>query len=714
MSDVAAPAVEDEGPRVCERGGGGWFVPLIESEHDWPVSVRAVLYALAMVYLFLGMNITCDAFMDAISTITARKIRKKNTETGRTVTHLLWNDTIANLTLLALGSSAPEIMLSIVEIVARNDFYAGNFGPQTIVGSAAFNLFVIVSVCIFVIPSPEVRLIHQVGVFNVTAIFSMVMYFWMIFIVQFSSPEVIDVWEGVMTVCFFPVLLSMAYLTDTGYFDYWNYRIALLFNRGVQYEEEEFDEDAAENEGGSESGDEEQEQIDEGFELNADMVLDCDGRPFIVPAGILTFDQEQLEVPASDQEQKVTLRVHRKNGWMGEISCIYRTDSLSSVPGFGYEENEGLIAFADGEDVAEIEITILPRKVWKRSDEFQVIIQEADGGAIFNPFHDGGEEQNICTIKVLSRANSWEEPRFHKFLRKADSMTNWDQIRLGNACWYANVQGAFMDIYDTAEGGQPTRLAWIAYFICLPWKLYGALFAPPPPYLGGWLCFMTCIFHIGFLTSIILDFAELFGCVADIKDGITAITFVALGTSMPDLFASKIAAVQDEWADASIVNVTGSNSVNVILGIGVPWTLAAIYWKVQGATDEWKAAFPELVNDYPGGAFVVAGGDLPFAVLTFFVAALVCLMTIRIRRFKCGGELGGPFKKKLLSSALLLSLWSIWVLLSVWKMAYNMADLGGQMADLVTAENLYFLIGVIMNTAFVVVSVGDLIDKLSN
>ena len=43
------------------------------------------------------------------------------------------------------------------------------------------------------------------------------------------------------------------------------------------------------------------------------------------------------------------------------------------------------------------------------------------------------------------------------------------------------------------------------------------------------------------------------------------------------MFASKVSAVQDQHADASISNVTGSNAVNVFLGIGVAWTLAAFH-----------------------------------------------------------------------------------------------------------------------------------------
>ena len=53
---------------------------------------------------------------------------------------------------------------------------------------------------------------------------------------------------------------------------------------------------------------------------------------------------------------------------------------------------------------------------------------------------------------------------------------------------------------------------------------------------------------------------------------------------LPDTFASKTAAIEDDTADNSVGNVTGSNAVNVFLGIGIAWTIAAIYWESQGLT----------------------------------------------------------------------------------------------------------------------------------
>ena len=52
-------------------------------------------------------------------------------------------------------------------------------------------------------------------------------------------------------------------------------------------------------------------------------------------------------------------------------------------------------------------------------------------------------------------------------------------------------------------------------------------------YWGGWACFTVSILVIGLLTGLIGDIASHFGCSIGLKDAVTAITFVALGTSLP-------------------------------------------------------------------------------------------------------------------------------------------------------------------------------------
>ena len=140
-------------------------------------------------------------------------------------------------------------------------------------------------------------------------------------------------------------------------------------------------------------------------------------------------------------------------------------------------------------------------------------------------------------------------------------------------------------IYDavTVNGGDvegASGMDYVMHVITFPWKVLFAM-VPPPGMLGGWLCFFCSLFAIGLLTAVVGDLAGIFGCLVGLEDTVTAITFVALGTSLPDLFASKQAAAQEKYADNAIGNVTGSNSVNVFLGLGLPWMLAAIYWEVK-------------------------------------------------------------------------------------------------------------------------------------
>merc|ERR1719461_774529 len=184
---------------------------------------RGVLYILLMVWLFIGVAIVSDRFMESIEMITAqeKEVTIKDPKTGREqiIIVKVWNETVANLTLMALGSSAPEIMLSVIEIWAKN-FEAGDLGPGTIVGSAAFNLFMIIGLCMYVIPDDEVRKIKHLRVFFVTATWSVFAYVWLYFILGFISYGKVESWEGILTFLFFPATVYTAFVADRRMFFY--------------------------------------------------------------------------------------------------------------------------------------------------------------------------------------------------------------------------------------------------------------------------------------------------------------------------------------------------------------------------------------------------------------------------------------------------------------------------------------------------------------
>ncbi|XP_036345915.1 sodium/calcium exchanger 1-like, partial [Rhagoletis pomonella] len=177
---------------------------------------RGIIYFLAMCYLFIGVAIVSNRFMESIEVITSSEKRvtvlNKNGQ-KETISVRVWSQTVANLTLMALGSSAPEIFLSIIEMFQKN-FEAGDLGPGTIVGSAAYNLFIIIAICMVVIPKGQVRKIRNFRVFVVTSVWSTFAYIWLCLIVKYISPGVIDIWEGLLTFIFFPILVYHAYITE--------------------------------------------------------------------------------------------------------------------------------------------------------------------------------------------------------------------------------------------------------------------------------------------------------------------------------------------------------------------------------------------------------------------------------------------------------------------------------------------------------------------
>lgn len=180
-------------------------------------AAKAFVYIIAMFFMFLGISIISDRFMASIEIITSQEkditIKDKVTGKKQVITVKIWNETVSNLTLMALGSSAPEILLSVIEIIGRG-FKAGELGPSTVVGSAAFNLFMITAVCVSVLPPGEVRRIKHLRVFAFTATCSVFAYVWMYIILKVSTPGIIEVWEGIITLACFPGMVIVAWMID--------------------------------------------------------------------------------------------------------------------------------------------------------------------------------------------------------------------------------------------------------------------------------------------------------------------------------------------------------------------------------------------------------------------------------------------------------------------------------------------------------------------
>jgi solute carrier family 8 (sodium/calcium exchanger) len=327
---------------------------------------------------------------------------------------------------------------------------------------------------------------------------------------------------------------------------------------------------------------------------------------------------------------------------------------------------------------AQIPINVKAKGRYEGSEMFRLILSEPTNGARFDESTDGGKDTNILSVFIEAPADA--KTHVDKVSRLLQ--LNWDKAKIGTNNWAEQFTSALYPGGDPESAKEAGMSEKVLHFASIFWKLVFALI-PPTDYAGGWACFCVALCMIGLVTAIIGDLASLLGCAMGISDGITAITFVALGTSLPDTFASKTAAVQDPYAYASIGNITGSNSVNVFLGLGLPWMIGAFYWDAAGPSSEWKDTYgtvfttdgAEYIADrYPEGGFVVKAGALSFSVIVFTICALVCIAWLIARRKLFGGELGGADGPKYATAGFFVMLWFVYVGMSSWDSTRREAE----------------------------------------
>uniref|UniRef100_A0A8C1WAF3 Solute carrier family 8 member 4a n=1 Tax=Cyprinus carpio TaxID=7962 RepID=A0A8C1WAF3_CYPCA len=852
---------------------------------------RAIVYFVALIYMFLGMSIIADRFMSSIEVITSQEkeitIKKPNGETT-TATVRIWNETVSNLTLMALGSSAPEILLSVIEVCGHK-FEAGHLGPSTIVGSAAFNMFIIIAICVYVVPDGEVRKIKHLRVFFVTAAWSIFAYIWLYMILSVFSPGVVEVWEAVLTFLFFPLCVVQAWIADRRllFYKYVHKRYRADKNRGIIIETEgdgmftkmdmEMDGQgtnshhkealdgmlAGVEEGGGGEEEEARREMARTLKELKQRHPEKDMEQLIEMANYQVLVQQQksrafyriqatrmmigagniLKKHAADQARKVVscheanaqeedphtiylefepshyqcfencgslkLSVTRHGGDSGcTVKVDYRTEDGTANAGSDYEFAEGTLVFKPGETVKELTVGVIDDDIFEEDEHFYVnlsnprvvhraevsvldpnavtpgnsiigsshvppkaalgnvhtatvTIYDDDHAGIFTfesnstrvsesvgimqvkvhrtsgargkvavPYHTtegtakagedyeevagkleflNDETMKILEVKIIDDEEYEKNKTFtihlgepvlleigqkhgdsndnkpvvgaeeeevakmgcpslgehtklevvieesYEFKNTVDKLIKKTNLALvvGSSSWREQFVSAVTvsagddDEEESGEERLPSCFDYIMHFLTVFWKVLFA-FVPPTEYWNGWACFIVSITLIGVLTAVTGDLASHFGCTVGLKDSVTAVVFVALGTSVPDTFASKVAAIQDQYADASIGNVTGSNAVNVFLGIGVAWTIAAVYWHSQGKK------------------FQVPPGSLAFSVTLFTIMALLCVLILLYRRRPSvsGGELGGPRTAKLLTAFLFLMMWLIYILLA--------------------------------------------------
>uniref|UniRef100_A0A673A7R3 Solute carrier family 8 member 2a n=2 Tax=Sphaeramia orbicularis TaxID=375764 RepID=A0A673A7R3_9TELE len=379
-------------------------------------------------------------------------------------------------------------------------------------------------------------------------------------------------------------------------------------------------------------------------------------------AGIFTFGQQVLRVSESTGVLSVT--VVRNSGSRGTVAVPYHTEDGSAKAGVDYEETKGELEFTNEQTSQTLQVRIINVEEYEKQENFFIVLEEPKwlkrglSALLLNQGNPTPEEEEARRISEMGKPILGEHSRLEIIIEESCEFKNTVDkllkdtnmaVVLGTRSWREQfVEAVTVSAGDEDEEEErvPNCFDYFMHILTVFWKILFACI-PPTDYWNGWACFIVSICCIGVLTAVIGDLASHFGCTVGLRDTVTAVVFVALGTSVPDTFASKVAATQDQYADASVGNVTGSNAVNVFLGIGVAWSVAAVYWEVKGKV------------------FRVDPGSLAFSVTLFTIFAFFSMGVLMLRRRpSIGGELGGPRVFKVLTVLLFFGLWLLYVLFS--------------------------------------------------
>eukprot|EP00037_Helgoeca_nana_P005513 m.52177 g.52177 ORF g.52177 m.52177 type:complete len:786 (+) comp16500_c0_seq1:327-2684(+) len=716
-----------------------------------------IAYGLVMGYIFGGVAVAADAFMGSIEAITAETtlVTIGSGSVSRDVEVGVWNKTVSNLSLMALGSSAPEILLAIIEVIG-NDFEAGDLGPGTIVGSAAFNMLMIIAICVSIKP---VKRVESIIVLYITAAASVFAYFWLYLMVDVISPKEIEIWEAAVTCAMFPLLLVVAWCADKGWFDgdYVNHKARKLVGAGT----ERHDKAAMKHlvsvghvpvhaTGTSEWNTELRRAIRrinkqepeltteqvyvKAFEhvkahdhapvlqgeiaLTRSLTMDAadkankslqvsmagaasprpstdsssnllktepepESRDGLSALGVVPGAIEIVPVMRSqsstsslnggtaihkvgfpqalykciEQDGKIFVPVKRRGNLRHPLTIGFRERDSTALYGRDYsfeaKDKVKVLEFKAGDAIQEIEVHIVNHEDYHPNHHFFIelfLLPSAEASDF--------KWTNVSTKIRIIDEHKWTGVGeclggFWRTLTSAEPAESpyLEQIR----CAIRGDEGD--DDGDDAEEDDAGDVVveddegsscfdWFVYLYLVGPALLLAIFSIPVTKWHGWGAFATSLMWIGIWTLLAGDLATGMGCTVGLADTVTAVTFVALGTSVPDTFASKIAAENDPTADPAIGNVTGSNAVNVFLGVGLSWLLGSVYQRVA--------------ND---SKFVVESGALAFSVVLFTIFAVIWFVVLTIRRYTVGGELGGSGFAKWATIGLFATMWFIFILM---------------------------------------------------
>ena len=154
------------------------------------------------------------------------------------------------------------------------------------------------------------------------------------------------------------------------------------------------------------------------------------------------------------------------------------------------------------------------------------------------------------------------------------------------------------------------------YIITLPFILAFYVTVPdvrqPGCHKYVYVSFILCLAWMGIFSYFMVTWVEIIGATLGIPSVIMGLTFLAAGTSVPDMLSAVIVAKQGK-ADQAVSSSVGSNIFDITVGLGLPWLL-------------FIAVYQTPIS--------VGVDQLLYSILSLLICMLIVLTTLRLRQWR--------------------------------------------------------------------------------
>lgn len=572
-----------------------------------------ILHIIGMCYMFLALSIACDEFfIPALAVITEK---------------LSISEDVAGATFMAAGGSMPELCTSFIGVfVAPNS----NVGFGTIVGSAVFNVLFVIGMC--AVFSKELLKLTWWPLFRDCMFYSVAL----IILIAFFSNGEIEWWESLVM-----ITVYLLYVT----FMKFNHKIEKLVKSKLKSNKV-----SSLHSKGAKVG-EQDSSLEKAVENLCTTSKESNGLP------CFRYGALQLVIHTIDPlgEASVAVKVNKlkklkcvkvKVGIERDSSVISSTQDVNK---FSSLENQRKLNFPAVNSSMNVQLDSAQASSFgnhtvnldgysavdgqRRDSSYQ--IKNGDVTSRDSSLANGDSSLPLVNIvpdenHVPGRVLDMSEHSSNVYRTSTESPSSQTTgLQLSSHQQLVDVESAREAALD--DESEPIDLSWpsgwkdrIVYIIRAPvvfCMYYTAqdIKRPGKRYLYLWCFVWSMLWIVGF-SYLMVWWATEVGNTLGIETEIMGLTFLAAGTSIPDLITSVLVA-RKGFGDMAVSSSIGSNLFDVTIGLPLPWLI-------------YSAA-------NVGKAMVVNSTGLFCSVFLLFIMLIAVVIAIAVSKWRLSKLLGG-------------------------------------------------------------------------